>query len=452
MVSRDLQLKLLKLNSFDAFSKVLDGYSLEDFQCIDTLVALSQERCIIRYDTGMGKTLIASAIMKLLKREVPSRKFIFVMKNAQMIQTPKKIIESTGLNVTATTAEQGQIDAKMLSRNFTENDVLMITHECLNSNVVMEVLHRNRKYFCGIVIDEAHELNNYLTADRSSMLVSMVKCFRFCYALTATPITTNEAQLAKLMHIVDHKRCPSAKAIEKALKNGNPAEILACYPGFIISRTRKDLGILNELKGYIDVVHPTPYQTQESKRIGVNLFNVLKGEDAEPQIEKLISILLEYKRNNKKGLVFVNQHAIRENLLPYLEKAGIRFECINGKTKMLDRKEIMNKFNIENCLDVIITSVTTSVDLDCDFIYFYEFTTDVQQMIGRGTRGLNPKRMDVRWMVTEDTPEIEYFFDKIVLRSIMIKNIFGIDISSIEDACLQLKGLMKVGETSGIGF
>lgn len=452
MVSRELQLKLLRLNSFDAFAKVLDGYSLEDFQCIDTLIALSQERCIIRYDTGMGKTLIASAIMRLLKKEVPSRKFIFVMKNAQMIQTPKKIIESTGLKVTATTAEQQQIDAKMLTRNFTENDVLMITHECLNSNVVMEVLHRNRKHFCGIVIDEAHELNNYLTADRSSMLVSMVKCFRFCYALTATPITTNEGQLAKLMHIVDHKRCPSAKAIEKALKSANASEILDCYPGLIISRTRKDLGILSELKGYIDVVKPTPYQMQESNRTGVNLFNILKGEDAEPQIDKLISVLLNYKSKNKKGLVFVNQHAIRENLLPNLERAGLRFKCINGKTKMSDRKTIMYEFNVENSLDVIITSVTTSVDLDCDFIYFYEFTADVQQMIGRGTRGLNPKKMDVRWMITESTPEVEYFFDKIVLRSLIIKNIFNIDISSIEDAWLQLKGLIKVGEDNGTGF
>lgn len=452
MVSRELQLKLLRLNSFNAFSKVLDGYNLEDFQCIDTLVALSQERCIIRYDTGMGKTLIASAIMRLLKKEVPSRKFIFVMKNAQMIQTPKKIIESTGLKVTATTAEQQQIDAKMLTRNFTENDVLMITHECLNSNVVMEVLHRNRKHFCGIVIDEAHELNNYLTADRSSMLVSMVKCFRFCYALTATPITTNEAQLANLMHIVDHKRCPSAKAIEKGLRNGNPAEILSCYPGLIISRTRKDLGILNELRGYVDVVQPTPFQLQEANRSGVNLFNILKGEGADPQIERLISIIKGYKARNQKGLVFINQHLIRENLLPHLAKAGINFECINGKTKMTDRKEIMHKFNVENSLDVIITSVTTSVDLDCDFIYFYEFTTDVQQMIGRGTRGLNPKVMDIRWMITDKTPEVQYFLDKIVLRSLMIKAILNIDVSSIEEAMIQLKGLVKVGENDGIGF
>ena len=102
--------------------------------------------------------------------------------------------------------------------------------------------------------------------------------------------------------------------------------------------------------------------------------------------------------------------------------------------------EIERQFNEEKSLDVVITSVTTALDLDCDYVIFYEFTVDVKQMIGRAHRGLGDKELDVIFIITEDTSEIDYFYDNIYSISMTIKEIMHHDYSELEQVDREIKG------------
>ena len=55
---------------------------------------------------------------------------------------------------------------------------------------------------------------------------------------------------------------------------------------------------------------------------------------------------------------------------PFSGKSGIRYGCINGCTKRSEDRETMQRFNKDRELDVVITSITEAIDLDCDWVMF----------------------------------------------------------------------------------
>ena len=59
-------------------------------------------------------------------------------------------------------------------------------------------------------------------------------------------------------------------------------------------------------------------------------------------------------------------------------------------------------------------------------------------MIGRAHRGLNNKDLDVYFIVTEDTGEINYFLNNIVMRSDIIQKILNKRNKAVSDAAERL--------------
>lgn len=97
----------------------------------------------------------------------------------------------------------------------------MLTHTCLQNETIMSELFQYKDKFCGLIIDEAHELNNFNRTNSGGMLEAICNSFEYCIALTATPITTNALQLAKLAHMVDSKRYPDYNKLKRKLLNGD---------------------------------------------------------------------------------------------------------------------------------------------------------------------------------------------------------------------------------------
>ena len=424
--------ELYKRKSFKSIRHVLKGYVLEDLQCADVMTALAAKRSIFRYDTGMGKTLLASAVMKLLKREDRTRKFLFIGKASQVIQTPRKISECTGLKVLATSAEADELQANVYSGKFLNYDVLMITHEALNDTALMLTLHKYRKQFCGVIVDEAHELSNYVTADRALMLQAVCRYFEYVYALTATPMKIDTLELARLMHIVNPQLAKSAEGTASWIEE-DPERLKTCWTGLLLSRTREEFGVEGTYLTHVHMVDPMPYQFDAN---GADMFRITRGEGAQPQVQKLIEIINSYKPS--QGLVYIRQHAIREYVVEQLKKAGITYGCINGRTSMKERALTIKQFEAKN-IDIIISSVTTALDLDCDYIVFYEFTLDFKQMLGRAYRGLNPKTLNIDFIFTKHTAEMDYFMSNIYNRMILVQQIMGQDCSEIIQAANEIK-------------
>ena len=170
----------------------------------------------------------------------------------------------------------------------------------------------------------------------------------------------------------------------------------------------------------------------------LELFDICKGEGAVEQATSLAQ-LIKFNEN-KRGLVYIKRHSIREYVLPFLKEAGITYRCINGKTPHKERKHILEEFNENKNVDVIITSVTEALDLDCDYVIFYEFTVEIKQMIGRAQRGFTDKNLFVFYMITDKTKEVDYFYNNIFKRCEVAAHVLNKDYSevlSLEDELVE---------------
>lgn len=419
----ELENALCAMDSFDAISHCLNldengnDIVLHPIQCIDVMKMLARKRSMVVYDTGCGKTYIAAAVMRLLKNENPKRKFIMFVKKDQLTQTPSKLERATGMTVIASAAN-AQSRAQLYSSNFRKYDILMLTHDCLHNKQMLEHLFELRGEYCGMIIDEAHELNNFVSADSAHLLSAITKQFEYCYALTATPITTAIDQLVRLAAMIDAEHFGNITKFRTRLRR-DPS-ILQDMGSIFIVRGRADFGGKQDYRGRVHWVTPMAHQMVPCSS---NIFMQFKGEGAFKQLKALLDEIERYK--GKRGLIYINQHKIREWVLPYLVQNGVRVACINGYTKAAERKQIMEAFNRDRSLDVIITSVTTAVDLDCDYVIFYEFTTNVKQMIGRAHRGLGDKVLDIVYIITEDSEEVDFFMDNIWARCELTRNVLG---------------------------
>jgi superfamily II DNA or RNA helicase len=421
---RDMKQALAKLQSFKAIEGILNGLVLEDFQCVDVIKLLWHKVGICMYDTGMGKTVITAALIKMLKNEVPSRKFIMFVEKSQLIQTPEKIREWGGLKILTVSASRSDFNSKLFSRRAMEADVLMLTHGTLNNEIIMHWLYSNKDMYYGVFVDEAHKLSNYGGASSSFMLRGILRNFEFRVALTATPVTSDLGQLIDLAHLFDWNRFSDVKHLKRAVEQG--FDVLSEFDDLFYSRSReRDLGIISNYRPHVVMVEP--HQNQKGQR-GNGVTKITKGPGAYNQVRKMIEIIKSSQP--QKGLVYINQHIVRKWVTPILEEAGISVACINGFTSHKDRDQIMSDF-AANKLDIVITSVTTALDLECDYIIFYEFCADIKQMMGRAHRGLNPKTLDLYFIFTRMSGEIDYFLKYIYDRSLTIQTVLKKDYSEL---------------------
>lgn len=406
--------------SIYALKYILKDYVLEDFQCVDALQAVHRKISLLGWDTGLGKTLLASAIMRMLYNENNTRKFLFICKKTQFAQTPKKIAEATGLKVLAISSEATSLNSRLYNGKFLDYDIVILAEEVLNDITACCVLLETRKAFAGIFVDEIHTMCNTQEADRAGILNAMMKNFEYRYGMTATPMTTELAQYCRILTMLEPEIFENPKDTKYELERGL-LEVERDYPGLYLRRTRADLGIANVYNNKIHMVPAMPHQVGAS---GHDLFQTTKGKGAVSQLNKLVEILDVEK--GRKGIIYIHHHDIRKYVTAELNARGIEHGCINGLTNSKEKKRVMDAFN-SNQLQLVITSVTVAIDLDSDFVVFMQYNANVRQLLGRAERGLICKEINLHWLFTEDTDEMEYFLKNIYSRSIILQSILHRD-------------------------
>ena len=415
--------EILARDSVNALRYLLNGYVLDDFQTVDALVAVTRKVAILSHDTGMGKTLIASAIMRMLKNEDERRKFLFVCKVSQLIQTPKDISDATGMSVCVITSKKKDLETYMYTGYFTNYDIIIVAEEVFSDPSAIYALRMTAPLFCAIFIDEAHEMTNFKESDRAAMLKALMPYYEYRYALTATPMTTSLDQFSSLLYMLEPDNFSSSiSTLTRYIEKGG---FLNDYPGLYIRRTRNDIGVPNVYKNNIVAVEPTEEQVGAE---GSDMFVKTKGPGAVNQVKALVDII--EKEKGFKGLVYIRRHKTREWVEQALTHAGIKYACINGKTTQKRRSLYQQQFN-DGELDVLITSVTTSLNFACDYVIFYEFTVDARQFIGRSERGLISKEIRLYYIFTKYTGEADYFLRNIYERSLILRNVLQRDYSML---------------------
>lgn len=308
-------------------------------------------------------------------------------------------------------------------------DVTLATYSCLASQAFMDFFFEHRNDYNCIIVDEAHKLNNFVTADVGAKLYEIIKKFEYAYALTATPITTDIEQLARLASIFDSETYHDYHGLQMAFKYNSYR--ISDDPCFFVSRNADAFGRVTAPHGIIVWTDPMPFQIDAEYS---ELSDLCKGEGATEQAEALAQLIQFNKSNgNERGLVYINRHKVREWVLPFLDEAGITYRCINGKTPNDERQKTLKEFNEEKTVDVVITSVTEALDLDCDYVIFYEFTANIKQMIGRAQRGFTDKDLFVFYIITDKTKEVDYFYNNVYKRCEIASYVLRKDYSEVLD-------------------
>jgi superfamily II DNA or RNA helicase len=411
-------LEIKQRKRFDAFTHLCDGFEAAGFQSTSVLLWLYAKKGLFMFDPGMGKTLSIAMGLKALFAVNPHSRCLFFIKKTQITQTSNDIRLYTGLRVVTCTAEKEEIIWK-LYKNVKSYDVLMITHEALRSDYVCVFLQANLKYFNICVIDEAHYLTNIQESDRIFVLRAITSRIERVASLTATPFISKAEQYASLLNIMDPKLFERKDLLIKKLRQG--IQLDTAYPLQIYNYDRKSEGIENTYNIHVRWVDPHDFQINIRTP---QLLRQLRGPGSLNQLNDLITIIKLNQKKKKRGIVFIHYHDTRDWVLPFLKEANIHFGCIHGMTTQKERDEVQKNFQ-NGLLDIVVISVTTSINLDCDYIYFYQYTLEIKQILGRGERGLVPKVMDLYFLFTRHTFDAEYFLNTVYKQSHLVRSWIG---------------------------
>lgn len=421
-------------NSYLALRDILETAELTEFQTFDLLQCLIMNLGVICWDTGMGKSYLAAAIMRAYLNQARNRKFIYVVKTKQLLQTPAEIKELTGLNVISCSGVEEDVVNTFMQSNFLKADVLIISHSLLMNPKFMNFFYSFKDEYFGIIIDEIHELSNFTESFSAGMARAMLRNYKVRFGLTATPVTSDKAQIVKLAHMVTWKQFPDVNGTiseVKAMKN-----IHDVFGDLFKFRTRASEGILS---AHIPVVRRVPAMDYQIGASGYhNMFKLTKGTGAVNQAEEVYKISQE-RGDKSRGLVYTEFRDSMDWLSKYLINKGLVVRCINGDTKDAVIAEYLAEHR-QGKVDILITTITTALNMDSDYIIFYEYTTEIKQMLGRSHRGLNPKVLWMYFIFTLNTGEEEFFMKNIYKLSFWIHEVFRQDYSSFIKVGKELMG------------
>lgn len=392
---------------------IVPGLELYSFQNIGAQQALLNKRMLLAFDTGTGKTFTYSLIVRALLNNNPEKKHIFVIIHDSLEQAPKDIRNLVAAPVFAFSSAAGEFGK--LRRRWEQLSVAVLTYECFRLPEVVLFLYERMGEIESIVIDEAHHAANWDGSDTAYMLRALCQYAPYLIELTATPMTSHSSQFYQLLNLVDRDLSP--RRDETAT-----GKYLARY----MPVNRGDYDIKGNYKTTLVTVVPQPNQVGDIHGI---ISRVIKGTGATNQVEALLDVVKSRLLEEKKIIIYVNYHDTRQWVEHHLDQAAIGYVSLHGKiTKMDERRSILNSFESGEA-PILITSVSESLNIESDVVIFYEFTTKLKQVMGRAHRGLVGKELELVFVVTVDSTEVDYFMKYVYQRSLTIQKLLQKDYS-----------------------
>lgn len=206
------------IESYQAFSNILNKRTLEDYHTADLLKALFNKRYICAYEQGLQRSLVGYAFMRALKNYDSNFKFIMIVKNGDIEAIAKDLQSYCKFKVTYSTAETKVIDKKLVAKDFITSDVLLLTHECLNNIAVMNIVYHVRSYFKGLIIDNANELSNIQGSQSAFSLLTIAKNFLYVLGLCDSSIVKNPPLLTNLFYIINRRSVGNFRQTEDIIR------------------------------------------------------------------------------------------------------------------------------------------------------------------------------------------------------------------------------------------
>lgn len=410
---------------------ILPDLEIPSFQNEGVHLALVNKKMLLGFDTGTGKTFTYAVFVRGLLNRNPEKKHIFVIIHDSLEQAPKDLSALTAVPVQAISGAAGE--AGRLSRLWERTSIFVMTYESFRNPNVVLFLYNHLPEVESLVVDEAHHCANWDTSDTAFMVRALSRYLEYVDGLSATPATRDGKQFYRIMNVLDRRI--SAQRDETNA---------GAYKDRYLPVNRGDYELKGNYRTVPVVISPMPHQIG---RIRGDVFKVTKGPGAVNQVERLVAECLERKRKGLAVIVYVHLHCVREWVEEHFRNAGITFESLTGRViKREERQRILDSFGKRE-VDVLITSVTESLNIDADVVMFYEYTTRIKQVMGRAHRGLNPKDLELLFFITKDTAEVDFFQKYIYKRSLTLQRLLQKDYSEFIKIGEQLKTMNIASDT-----
>lgn len=424
---------LIQRGSCDSLKYLCNGVTLEPFQTLMVAWILIMRTFICTLDTGLGKTLIASAVMKWLNNAGEVDKILYVTENAGIMQTANKIQEYTGLKVKTCNASEEQAISLLASNN--DFDVLLISYQALQSYGVTMYLVSNISKFNTVIYDECQWISELHNSNTWEITRQMRKYFTYVVMFSATPFKTNPMQMLRQVELLDPTVIGNINAYIKDKVQRSVMYEITDWFGldqirqdltlYVNGFTREELGIGIKYNPVAHVVDPIPQQMTID---GKEMYRI-KSYTNSDALKELLQIVDDAIGEFKQGIVYCSTNENKTMLKEALTARGVRCEIIDGTlSKKHERAQIQKRY-LDGGLSVLIINVTTALDLPSSYCVFYELCDagTTMQFIGRCVRGLADSELDVHFILVDGTYEIDYFYNSIYRKSTYLQQVLGKD-------------------------
>lgn len=419
-IANSLEVIILHREPLICVENIIPGLELPEFQNTGVQEALLNKKMMLSFDTGMGKTYTYALFVRGLLNRNPENKHIFVIIHDSLEQAPKDLRNLAAAPVGAFSSAEGELSS--LVSQWKQLSIIVLTYECFRDINLVLFLYKHLGEVESLVIDEAHHVANWDTSDTAFMIRALASLIPYVCELTATPITSEKSQYYRAMNLMD-----------RSLSYRRDETFAGAYNQRYMAANRKDYDIKGNYKTTLELVPPMAHQIGKIRGV---ISRKIKGTGAILQVDRLIELIRARLKDGKSVIVYINYHDTREWVESHLAAEGISFVSLHGKIiKRDERQDILDTFS-ERRADVLLTSVAESLNIDSDVVIFYEFTTKIKQVMGRAHRGLEGKELELVFILTKDTDEVEYFMKYIYHRSLTIQKLLGKDYSEF----------IKVGE------
>lgn len=436
------QLRLLQdlfsRKSLDSIRYCVKDKELADFQTVAVAYAIIVKSCIIGLDTGKGKTVVAAGIMNIIHELYPNTKWVFICQRSNLETTFAKLKQDLiNCKIVYSTAEESQLIQNFLYGEAKLADIIVLTYDNIKIPIVSDFLYQNRMLIKGMIADEAQVISQGVS-QASNIISAMMSNIEYTFFLTATPLTISPAQIINLgfmldrdlygeIHLAEFVRGFEVRSDGRIVGYKN-LENLESYLGLrYIYLNRDTEGCYKSI--YLDCNSKPAYK--DVKKADVN--SIIKGDPDGEAIKRLTQFILSKMCEGKRGLVYINTNKNKDFVRDHLKASGIRVGILDGAHTNNGKKkgEAQTAFNGGE-LDVMLTNIVTGKDLPCDYIVFYELTFDFKQMIGRGVRTLGRFSLEIGFVIVKDTKDVDYFFENVYARGLLLKAICGKNIDELE--------------------
>lgn len=360
------------------YVSILRDYQVEGFKWFRTLIDYGFGG-ILADDMGLGKTVQMISVIESLEDDLPS---IVVCPSSILLNWNDEINKfSKNLKVLCIMGTKMERDE--LIKDISDYDVVITSFDYLRRDID----EYEGVQFSSIILDEAQYIKNQNTMNAKSVKELKGK-YRF--ALTGTPIENTLAELWSIfdflmpgyLHSYNHFASVYERPIVKEMDEAKSNELKKLIEPFILRRMKSD--VLDELPDKIESTLSFEFNEEERKLYFANLAQVNQTLKQQAQMNENNSIavlamltrlrqicceprsiydeisetsskmlgaldLIERLRENKqKVLLFSSFTSVLDLMAKELDKRGISYYELTGKTPRDVRRERVNAFQIDD--------------------------------------------------------------------------------------------------------